>query len=429
MRPRRWRTGIVVAALALATPLTAYAAVHHATADRGDAEQRHAAQLSVDRQAGNGEQEWRAGWRAAPQPPVASGPSHDGFTNRTVRMVVRPTVSGPAVRIRLSNRYGTAALRVGRVAVAEQDTGPIVVAATQRAATFVGAGTVTIPAGEEVVSDPVPVRARAGRHLVVSVYLTGPTGPATWHNKAQATSYVSGGGDWATEPGGSPYQAITPSWFFLDGVDVLSRPVRGTVVAFGDSITDGSFSTIDADHTYPDRLADRLARWAVLNEGIGGNAILTDTAGGGQSALHRFRHDVLDQPGVTSVVLLEGVNDIGAGATAAQLEAGMTQLVELAHAHCLRIVGGTITPFHGSVYDTPAHEQTRQAVNRWIRTSGTFDAVADFDRALRDPADPLTIDPRYHTVGDLHPNDRGYQVMANTIDRADLARQPGCRHG
>lgn len=426
MRPRRWGAGTAVAVLALAVPLCAYAAARHATTGDGSGD-RHAAALAADRRgAGTGGPAWQAGWRAAPQPPVATGPSHDGFTDKTVRMVVRPTVSGQAVRIRLSNRYGTAALRVGRVAVGQQDAGPTVVAATQRAATFAGAGTVTVPAGDEVVSDPVPVRARAGRHLVVSVYLAGSTGPATWHSKAQATSYVSGAGDWATEPGGSPYQAITPSWFFLDGVDVLSPPVRGTIVAFGDSITDGSFSTIDADHTYPDRLADRLAGYAVLNEGIGGNAVLTDTAGGGESGLHRFRRDVLHQPGVSSVLVLEGVNDIGAGATAAQLEAGLTQLVERSHARCVRIVGGTITPFHGSVYDTPAHEQTRQAVNRWIRTSGTFDAVVDFDRALRDPADPLSIDPRYHTVGDLHPNDRGYQVMADTVDRADLTGKQVC---
>ncbi|HEY3505250.1 MAG TPA: SGNH/GDSL hydrolase family protein [Actinocatenispora sp.] len=398
--------------LVVAVPLAASAALDH---DRPAAT--------------SGRQVWQAAWRTAPQPPVVSGPSHDGFTRQTVRMVVRPTVSGPAVRIRLSNRYGATALPVGRVAVAEQDAGPTVLLRTQRVATFGGAEALAIPAGDDAVSDPLPVRARAGDNLVVSVYLAGATGPATWHAKAQTTSYVSGAGDWATEPGGSPYQGITPSWFFLDGVDVLSRPVAGTVVAFGDSITDGAYSTIDAAHTYPDRLAGRLTGYAVLNEGIGGNTILTDTAGGGESALHRFQRDVVEQPGVTAVVFLEGVNDIGAGATAPQLVAGMTRLVALAHEHCLRIVGGTITPFRGSVYDTPEHEQTRQAVNRWIRTSGRFDAVADFDRALRDPADPLQLAPRYHTVGDLHPNDLGYQVMANTVGRPDLVRTTGCRHG
>ncbi|BCJ34219.1 SGNH hydrolase [Actinocatenispora thailandica] len=424
MRRRRIGT-VAVAVLALAVPLSAYAAVHHATHDRGDAETS-----SADRRdAASRAPVWQAAWRAAPQPPVASGPSHDGFGNRTVRMVVRPTVRGTAVRIRLSNRYGTAGLRIGTVAVAEQDAGPIVVPGSQQVATFGGGDAVTVAAGGEAVSDPVPVPARAGHNLVVSVYLAAATGPATWHNKAQMTSYVSGAGNWATEPGGSPYQAITPSWFFLDGVDVLGPPVRGTVLAFGDSITDGAFSTLDAGHTYPDWLADRLAGYAVLNEGIGGNQILADTAGGGESALHRFGRDVLDQPGVTAVVFLAGVNDIGAGATAPQLVAGMTRLVAQAHERCLRVVGGTITPFGGSVYDTPAHEQTRQAVNRWIRTGGAFDAVADFDRVLRDPADPLTIEPRYHTVGDLHPNDLGYRVMADAVSRSDLSPLSGCRHG
>lgn len=415
MRPLRWQAATAVAVLAVAVPLSASAVVGPRVVDRPAA--------------ASGQQVWQAAWRTAPQPPVASGPSHDGFTGQTVRMVVRPTVRGPAVRVRLSNRYGAAALHVGRVVVADQEVGPTVVAGTQRVATFGGGEALAIPAGDEAVSDPLPVRARAGENLVVSVYLAGPTGPATWHAKAQTTSYVSGPGDWTTEPGGSPYQSITPSWFFLDGVDVLSRPVAGTVVAFGDSITDGAYSTIDAAHTYPDRLAGRLHGYAVLNEGIGGNTIRTDTAGGGESALHRFERDVIEQPGVTAVVFLEGVNDIGAGATAPQLIAGMTELVGLAHEHCLRIVGGTITPFRGSVYDTPAHERTRQTVNRWIRTSGRFDAVADFDQALRDPADPGQLAPRLHTVGDLHPNDLGYQVMASTIDRSDLARTTGCRHG
>lgn len=371
---------------------------------------------------------WHASWRTAPQPPLASGPSHDGLTGQTVRMIIHPTVGGRAVRVQLSNLYGTTPLQVGRVAVAQQDTGPAAVARTQRVVTFGPSPSLTIPAGDQAVSDAVPLEVRAGRNLLVSLYLPGATGPTTWHNKAQATSYISSPGDWTTEPGGSPYQGITPSWFFLDGLDVLARPLAGTIVAFGDSITDGAYSTIDADHTYVDWLAHRLGDYAVLNEGIGGNRILTDTPGGGQSALHRIQRDAFEQPGVTDVILLEGVNDIGANATAQQLIDGMTQIVDRAHARCLRIIGGTVTPFKNSVYDTDEHERTREAVNQWIRTSGKFDGVADFDKALRDSADPLVIDPRYHTVGDLHPNDAGYKAMAAAVTLPRPGSGPSCTH-
>jgi lysophospholipase L1-like esterase len=369
---------------------------------------------------------WQASWRAAPQPPTPTGPSHDGMTNETIRMIVHPTAGGQGLRVRLSNAYGTSALDVGAVTVGVQQTGPTVIPKTQHTVTFAGSDSVTIPAGTEAVSDPVSMDVRKASNLAISVYLPGATGPTTWHRLAQATSYIASG-DWVGEPGGSPYQSITSSWFFLDGVDVLTRPLTGTVVAFGDSITDGAYSTLDADDTYPDWLARRVGNYAVLNEGIGGNEILADTPSGGESALHRFERDAVDQLGVTDVIFLDGVNDIGAGATASQIIDAMSQLIAQAHARCLTIIGGTITPFANSVYFTADHEQTREAVNQWIRTSGQFDGVADFDKALRDPANPLVIDPRYHTVGDLHPNDLGYQVMADTIDLSLLHARPGCR--
>jgi lysophospholipase L1-like esterase len=372
---------------------------------------------------------WQAAWRDAPQPPLPTGASHDGFAKTTIRMVVDPSASGQALRVRLSNAYGEQSLAVGAVSVADQQRGPVVVARSQRVVTFGGAQSVAIPSGSEAISDPVPMTVRRGQHLVVSVYLPTATGPTTWHSIAQATTYVGSSGNWTAEPGGSPFQTVTSSWFFLDGVDVASKPLRGTVVAFGDSITDGHYSTIDADATYPDRLADRLPGYAVVNEGIGGNQLLADTPAGGVAGEQRFARDALDQPGVTDIVFLEGVNDIGAGATAEQLIDVMARLVQQAHARCITVIGGTITPFERSVYDTPAHEQTREAVNAWIRTSGVFDGVVDFDKALRDPADPLQIDPRYHTVGDLHPNDEGYRVMADAIDPKLLTQRSGCAHG
>lgn len=407
------------AACAGAVVAVAAAVVASTVADHVPGSRRAAAH------AGPAQTVWQATWRAAPQPPLATGPSHDGLTNETVRMIVHTTVGGQAVRVRVSNAYGTQPLHLGAVTVAEQEQGPVTRA--QHPVTFAGQQTVDVPAGAEAASDPVPLPTRGNENLAVSLYLPKATGPATWHTKAQSTTYLSNAGDWAAEPGGSPYQDITTSWFFLDGVDVLARPVRGTVVAFGDSITDGSYSTLDADATYPEQLARRLRDYAVLNEGIGGNEVLTDSPGGGAAAVHRFARDVLDQPGVTDVVFLEGVNDIGRDhASADQLIAAMKDLIEQAHARCLTVVGGTITPFANSVYDTDAHQQARETVNTWIRDSGAFDAVADFDQALRDPADPLVIDPRYHTVGDLHPNDRGYQVMAEVAAGALLKARPGC---
>jgi lysophospholipase L1-like esterase len=369
---------------------------------------------------------WQASWRAAPQPPIATGPSQDGMANETIRMIVHPTAGGQELRVRLSNAYGTGALDVGAVAVGVQQAGPTVIPDTQQTVTFAGSDSVTIPAGAEAVSDPVRMQVQEGRDLAISIYLPEATGPTTWHRLAQATTYISTSGNWVTEPGGSPYQSITSSWFFLDGVDVLTQPLAGTIVAFGDSITDGAYSTLDADDTYPDWLARRARSYAVLNEGIGGNEILADTPAGGESALHRFERDAINQLGVTGIIFLEGVNDIGAGASAQQLIDAMSQLIAQAHAACITIIGGTITPFENSVDYSAANEQTREAVNQWIRTSGQFDGVADFDKALRDPANPLVINPRYHTVGDLHPNDLGYQVMAGTINLALLHARPGC---
>jgi lysophospholipase L1-like esterase len=371
---------------------------------------------------------WQASWRAAPQPPV-SGPSQDGFAKQTVRMIVHPTATGRAVRIRISNAYGGQPLQVGVATVAEQRRGPVVDARTVHTVTFAGHGSMSVPVGAEVVSDPVPMDVSPRHNLAVSLYLPGPTGPATWHKIAQTTNYLAAG-NWTTEPGGSPYQDITPSWYFVDGVDVLSHRLAGTVVAFGDSITDGAYSTLDDYATYPDQLARRAPDYAVLNQGIGGNEITTDSAAGGQSALNRFERDAIDQPGVTTVLFLEGVNDIGRDhASASRLIAAMQQLIDAAHAQCVRILGGTITPFKHSVYDSDAHEQTRKEVNEWIRTSGAFDGVVDFDKVIRDPSDLLVIAPRYHTVGDLHPNDAGYHAMADGIDLSLLHNGRTCANG
>jgi lysophospholipase L1-like esterase len=356
---------------------------------------------------------------------MLSGPSATGFNDQTVRMVIRTSVGGSSVRLRFSNAYGTTPLAIGQVEVADQVSGPAVAPGSQRPVTFGGQGTVTIPVGQEIVSDPVALSVGPLQNLVVSMFVPKATGPTSWHFEAETTSYLSVRGNWAAEPGGGPYQTEIPSWFYLDGVDVTRHSLRGTIVAFGDSITDGSNSTIDADDTWPDWLARRVVPlgYAVLNEGIGGNEILNDLPFSGASGLHRFMRDAVDQLGATDVIFLQGINDIASGTTTGprvslgQLEAGIEHIIAEAHAGGLKILGGTLTPFKGSAYYTTAGEAERAALNKWITTSGTFDGVINFAKAVADPSDPLRLNPIYDTGGGhLHPNDLGYKAMADAIN-------------
>ena len=351
-----------------------------------------------------------------------------GLNDQTVRMIVRSDVTGKTLRVRLSNGFGASPVRIGKVDVAHQTIGPDIAAASDHALTFGGHASVTIPVGKEVVSDPVTLSVRRGQNLVVSAFFPDATGPTTWHFEAETTTYISTPGDWTSQPGGSPYQTITPSWFYLDGVDVQGPAVKGTIVAFGDSITDGHYSTVDANGRWPDWLARRIPGYSVVNEGIGGNQLLADTSGSGISGLHRLNTDVLNQPGVTGIIVLEGINDIGsADATAAELITGMKQVIARAHAHCISVFGGTLTPFQGASYYTLARESEREAFNTWIRTSGAFDGVVDFDAAVRDPNNPLALDPKYDTGGGhLHPNDLGYEAMGDAVNLAMLRHPYSC---
>jgi lysophospholipase L1-like esterase len=372
---------------------------------------------------------WQAAWRASPQQPFPTGVSHDGFADQTVRMRIRAAASGQQLRIRLSNAYGASPVRIDAATVAVHRSGPTVVGRSLRRVTFHGRRAVTLPVGGELHSDGVAMRVTRGEVLDVSLHFPVATGPTTWHYEAESTTYVSTPGDWTREPGGSPYQLETPSWFYLDGLDVHGRPSAGAVVAFGDSITDGHYSTIDADGRWPDWLNRRTPRYTILDEGIGGNQILTDVPTAGESALHRMSRDVVGQLRVSSVIFLEGINDIGSSdANARQVISGMRRVITVAHAHCLPILGGTLTPFKGAAYYTPAKEKVRERVNHWVRTSGAFDGVVDFDAAVRDPSDPLTLDPRFDTGGGhLHPNDQGYRAMAEAVPLGLLhASLAGC---
>jgi len=381
---------------------------------------------------GGAPQRWVGTWAASPQAPT--GVAQTGLANQTERAIVHVSVGGDRVRVRLSNAFGAGPVTLNEVDVAVRAAGPAVVAGTVRRLRFHGHGSVTIAAGQEVLSDATRMTVRPEQDLAVSVAATGQTGPATQHALAVATSYLSaaGSGNHAADVGAEAFTTSIFSWLFVDGVDVRAA-ARGALVAFGDSITDGFRSTQDANRRWPDDLAHRLLelpareRLSVLNEGISGNRLLIDSPQFGVRALDRFQRDVLDQTGVTDVIVLLGINDIGQSPhqfDPGVIEGALAQLAARAHARHLRVLGGTMLPFKGTFpgYYTSEGDATRQAVNQWIRTSGTFDAVVDFDRLMGDANDPLILNPAFDSGDHLHPNDLGYQTMADAIDLRSLRR-------
>ncbi|WP_433894334.1 GDSL-type esterase/lipase family protein [Streptomyces sp. CA-111067] len=376
-------------------------------------------------------------WAASPIQGATSstcpaGPG--GLTDQTVRDIVFAAVGGDRVRVRLSNVFGTAPLTVASASVAVEGSGADTVPGTMRALRFGGARSVTIPPGAEVSSDWVGLKVRQLQNLAVSAYVPHLDGPATFHTEAHQTNFLSGTGDFATEPGAAAFPTTMSCWMFADGVDVVPSTSRlaGSVVAFGDSITDGSGSTSGTNHRWPNYLAGRLdalpgRTLSVVDEGIGGNRVLSDAGTSGVSALSRFDRDVLAQPGARDVILLEGINDIGQSdigttpkVTAADLIAGYQQLIDRAHAAGLRMFGATLTPFKGAGYWSAEGEATRDAVNRWILGSGAFDGTIDFAAATASPEDPQVYDPAYDSGDHLHPNEAGYQAMARTVDTSML---------
>jgi lysophospholipase L1-like esterase len=350
------------------------------------------------------------------------------FSDQTLRMVVHPSVGGSQLRVRLSNLRGTTPLAVGGVDIALQESRATAVSGSQRTVSFAHAKTFTIPAGSEVVSDPIPMSVRAEQNLLVSLYLPQATSSATWHSDAFDTSYLSKPGDHASDVDDGNYIAATTSWYYLSGLDVLSPKATGTVVAFGDSITDGYNTPASVYRRWSDDLARRLAGshpTAVVDAGLGGNRVLTDVPNiwQGISALKRFSHDALQQPGVRTVILLEGINDIGnnAGPGGAPLSTqdlidGYRDLIRQAHSAGVRIIGGTMLPIKGAGYYSESNEAIRQAANAWIRTSGAFDGVVDFDLATRNPADSPALLPDYDSGDHLHPNVAGMQAMADAVN-------------
>ncbi|MFF3887200.1 SGNH/GDSL hydrolase family protein [Streptomyces sp. NPDC001914] len=372
---------------------------------------------------------WTGTWEAA-----ASGTA-PALPGASIRSVVRTSVGGGAARVRLSNRLGTRPLRLGSVTLALQLPGepgsPRAVAGSVRAVTFAGARSVTVPAGTDLVSDPVALRVPADAGLLVSVHTPVDSGPATYHRSALRTNFVAPGGDRTAQESGAAYTTRVGSWYYVTGVDVLGASAAGSVVALGDSITDGTGSSFGADRRWPDRLAARLRglpahrRPGVLNAGISGNRLLLD--GRGPSALARLDSDVLSRAGVRTVIVLEGVNDIKGTPEQTDpraLEDAYRLVVRRAHARGVRVVGATITPYGGHGAYTPARESVRQAVNTAIRTHRIFDAVVDLDAAVRDPARPNRILPAYDPGDHLHFNDAGMRALADAIDLRTLTARP-----
>jgi lysophospholipase L1-like esterase len=376
-----------------------------------------------------------SGAAPAPAPPAAAGGGRGGFqppttlANQTIRQIVRTSIGGKRVRIVLSNAFGTAPIDIGAGHVALRDKDANIVAASAKPLTVAGASTFSVLAGATVVSDPVDLAVAPVSDLVVDLFVPGDLGvnpsPVTTHNGASQTNFVSEAGN-HSGAATLPVSARSGAWFLLARVEVAAPNGTGAVVAFGDSITDGARSTADTNNRWPDQLARRLALRkgagvAVLNAGISGNRVLGD--GAGVSALARFDRDVLMQTGVTHVVVMEGINDIGIARanpspSAADLIAGHKQLIERAHARGLKIYGATLTPYEGAAYFSPEGEAKRQALNQWIRMGGAYDGVIDFDMVTRDPAAPTKFLPAYDSGDHLHPGDAGYKAMGDAVDLA-----------
>lgn len=368
---------------------------------------------------------WSAAWGCAPAgPPRAE--QLQTFRNQTLRLIARASIGGAHVRIRLSNEMGNANLEIGSASIALRQSGAYIVPGSSRQLLFGGRPGITIPPGGPAVSDPIALTVAPFADLAISLYLPGTAPASTIHQTAYQANYVSTVGD-HTAVAGLPVERAFSSWPFLTEVDIEAGvPV---LVAVGDSITDGVGSTSGTNRRWTDWLARRYAdqfganRLAVINRGISANRMLADTDTtliAGRDLLERFDRDVLATPGLRTLAVLIGINDIAYSPSSAPIRpelliAGYSQLIERAHLHGITVMGLTLTPFGGFVYDSAPREAVRQSVNAWLRSSAAFDLLFDADLVLRDPAAPLRLRLAYDSGDHIHPNDTGYQALANAV--------------
>ncbi len=372
--------------------------------------------------------------KAQGQPKAPALGSH--FDHQTVRMAAHISIGCKRLRLRLSNAFGNSPVIVGAVHVALRSKDSEIVAGSDHALTFDGKPGCTIGPGMVLATDPVDMTVAPLADLSVSIYFPSETGPVTDHGTALHTTYIAEGDQTAASSlVDAPHNA---HYYYLSGIDVAAPADAASVVTLGDSITDGSHSTEETNHSWPALLAARLAanrataNIGVANVGIGGNRVLRDISG--VSALARFDRDVLSQPGVKWVMVLEGINDIGHGAqvpaeavTAEDLIAAHKQIIGMAHTHGIQAIGCTLTPFEGAAYFREPGEAVREALNQWIRTGGAYDAVVDFDAATHDSADIKKLRPEFDPGDHLHPNNLGYESMANSVDLTIFSGKPAKR--
>jgi lysophospholipase L1-like esterase len=375
--------------------------------------------------------QWVGSWAASPM--QADGINIRLFSSVTMREIVHISAGGEQIRLRFTNEFGLDPLTIADAHVALSAGGSAIQPGSDHAVTFGGAASVNIPPGAAIFSDPVALDVAPLSDVAVSFYLPAQIMRAeTYHAFADQDNFVADGHSPAAPDLLQPTKLS--SWYFFDGVDVSGVQGSFAIVTLGDSITDGAHSTVNANRRWPNVLAERLLKRpmgniSVLNEGIGGNRVLNEVTG--PSAISRLDRDVLAQSGVRYVVVLESINDIGRLAhvqvpwdaiTAPQLEWGLKQIADQAHQHGIKIIGATLTPYGGAGYYSDAGEQVREAVNDWIRTSGVFDGVIDFDKITRDPQNPTHFNPPYDSGDHLHPSDAGYQAMGEGIDLTLFAK-------
>jgi lysophospholipase L1-like esterase len=370
--------------------------------------------------------EWVGTWATGPQlVEPRNMPPEPGLSNNTLRQIVHVSLGGDSLRVKFSNEFGTSPVTIKAVHIAISEDSSAIEPNTDKALNFDGKPDVTIQPGIAVTSDPFGFELKPLSNVTITIYFGSTSPDVTGHPGSRTTSYILTGDK--VSAADFPGAAKTDHWYIVKGIDVVAPKSAAAIVVLGNSITDGRGSGTNKQNRWPDELANRLQanpgtrEVAVLNEGIGGNCVLQ--GGLGSTALSRFNRDVINQTKVRWLIILEGINDIG-GARGPEASAIVADrlidaykwMIKTAHANGIEVYGATMTPFGGSFYDRPGHEEAWKKVNDWIRNSDSFDAVIDLDAAMRDPANPLHILPKDDSGDHLHPSEAGHKRMAEAVD-------------